>query len=289
MTFGHGRGRARAIAALTLVPLLGLTACQSEKAGTTVLIAALHHATPDALGNIPDHHDPASRVFTNDQGYQVVLRQGYFVLTAVEIIRAPAANVPSAFSGFGTLLLPAAVAHSMGSPTRLGAPNVIDLLGADLTAREMGHIEPPPGTYDKLRITWGPADDDAGFLPTDFDMVDHALQLAGRAIKGTDTLDFVVSDAGIDSVEVDFSTAAAHAPSPWLGVDGTRLVLGSGEQATVGVGMIYDKWFNGVDFKTMSTEARHDRVLANIRASLGYHPIGTGHSHAPATWPTRPE
>lgn len=289
MTFGHGRGRARAITALTLVPLLGLAACQSEKAGTTVLIAALHHATPDALGNIPDHHDPESRVFTNDQGYQVVLRQGYFVLTAVEIIRAPAATVPAAFSGFSTLLLPAAVAHTMGSPTRLGAPNVIDLLGADLTARDLGHIEPPPGTYDKLRITWGPAEVDAGFLPTDFDMVDHALQLAGRAIKGTDTLDFVVSDAGIDSVEVDFSTAAAHAPSPWLGVDGARLVLGSGEQATVGVGMIYDKWFNGVDFKTMSTEARHDRVLANIRASLGYHPIGTGHSHAPATWPTRPE
>lgn len=272
-----------------LVALLGLSACNSEEAGTTVTFEVLHHMPADSLGSIPDHHELASRVFTTDLDYRVTLTRGYFVLSALEIRPSAVGGSAPPLLGWLDRLLPAAEAHSTGSPTRLGAPNVIDLLAADLTPRVLGHIEPPPGAYGRLRVSWGPADDDAGFLPADVDMVEQTLRLTGRAVKGADTLDFAVTDAGTDSVEVFFIADSEHGAPGWLGVSNDRLSLAAGESATVGVGMVYSTWFDGVEFRTMSSEAVHDRVMANIRASLGYHPVtGGGHNHLQTgtRWPT---
>lgn len=272
-----------------LLLLLALPACNSEEAGTTVTFEAFHHMPADALGNIPDHREPTSRTFTNDLGFRVTLTHGYFVLSALELRPSAALLSPRPLLGLLELALPAAEAHSTGTPTRLGAPNVIDLLAPDLTPRLLGHVEPPPGAYGKLRISWGPADDDAGFLPADVDMVERTLWLAGRAVRGADSLDFVVTDAGSDSVDVFFIADAEHTAPGWLDVGNDRLTLSAGESFTVGVGMIYSDWFNGVDFRALSSAALHDRVMGNIRASLGYHPAGgAGHNHLQAgtRWPT---
>lgn len=285
-TPGGGCGPARSWTALLLASVLGLGGCLSEESGTTVLFTALSRATDVGKGSSPRPPDREPRIFMTDIGYQVNLSQGYFVVSAVEILPTTRIRATSPISAFESFLIPEAVAHTVGSPTRLGAPNVVDLLAADVTPRELGRIEPPPGIYGTLRITWGPADDDAGYLPPDFDMIDHALRLMGRAVKGADTLDFIISDAGIDSVDVDFSpAAAAAAPS---GVDRSRLVLGAGEQASVGIGIDCDTWFDGVDFGTMSSEDRHARVMTNIRASLGYRPTDAARAYATAGRPTAP-
>lgn len=272
-----------------LLLLLALPACNSEEAGPNVTFEVLHHMPADSLGQIPDHHEATSRTFTNDLGYRVILTHGYFVLSALELRPSAALVSPRPLLGWLDLAVPAAEAHSTDTPTRLGTPNVIDLLAPDLTPRVLGRIAPPAGSYGRLRISWGPADDDAGFLPADVDMVGRTLWLAGRAVRGADSLDFVVTDAGSDSVEVFFIADAEHNVPGWLGVGNDRLTLTAGESFTVGVGMVYSDWFNGVDFRSMSSPATHDRVMRNIRASLGYHPAGGGgHNHLQAgtRWPT---
>lgn len=272
--------------------------CHTEETGSTLHLLAYHHASPDLGGSIPDHSEPDGRTFTTDNGWRIALRHGYVVISAVELLRPAALSVRSPASS--DLLawlepfrpatwIPTAQAHTKGSPTRLGAPSVIDLLDPDGAGLELGILEPPPGTYDRLRVTIAPADDDAAHRPSDIDMVDRTVALSGTAVRGVDSLEFSITMAATDSVEIPFAapngtTGATLQP---LGVIGSRLHLAGGEQFSAGIGMTYDRWFEGVDFAHDAPAARDARVLSNIMGSFDYRPATAMVAPGPIQ-PTRP-
>lgn len=237
-----------------------------------------HHATPDTAGNIPEHNEPGFRRFTNSSGFEVTLTQAYLVVSAVELLPLSAPNRPA--PGFGGLdwILPAAHAHGIGSDTRLADPTVIDLLAPDAVGRVLGELQPPHGYYTAARVTLAPADDDAAFLPDDFDMVGHTVRLVGTMIQAPDTLGFGYVFDLADSLEVLFTPA-----------NGGPRTFGHDRTTPLPLATIYDTWFQGVNPRTMSFVEREARIQLNILTSFGVHADDGTHGHAPGLkGPTAP-
>ncbi len=162
---------------------------------------------------------PADGLILSDTGVELQLRSAKLTVLAVELRPC----VSAVRMHLRDLIGPArAYAHSAGSPTRLGVPNVIDLLAS--TARTLGNIAPPAGRYCSTRLSLGPADADAEGLPDPtFVGTTFALEADARAPTAR-TLDGVVS--GNITVDVAFEPALSLAEGEDVRVE---LVFGDGD------------------------------------------------------------
>jgi hypothetical protein len=193
-----------------------------------------------------------TRVLTNDRGYRVVLTKGYLAVSSVEI-EACASQGVAGFLRELRLIRPA-YAHSEGSPTRLGTPFVIPLLGDARGA--IGSLSPPPRSYCVTHIGGAPADDDALFLPADAPMVGKSLYVEGtfQPPSSAEASAFTATGA------LAFDAEVTHAP----------LVLGAGgrTKATLVIGEVIDHWFDGIDFATASPDDIAKSVLEHAQQSF---------------------
>ena len=252
-----------------LLVLLGLSACGDDEGPSVVDFQIFHHATPDGQGVIPPRAGSGFRSFVSDVGFQVTLTQAYLTVSAVELLPlgAPRRTLPG-FSGL-EWLAPSALAHTGGTSTRMGEPSVIDLLAPDAVGRAIGSLEPPHGFYTALRVTLAPADDDAAYLPADFNLVGHTIRLVGTMVQPPDTLGFGYVFDLTDSLEIAFPAE-----------EGGPRSFGHGRTVSVGIATIYDTWFDGVDPRTMTAVARQARIVSNVKSSFGIHAADGSHNHA---------
>jgi hypothetical protein len=221
----------------------------------------------------------------NGLGQRITVRQAYATLFALELLacddsvarRWGAAPWMAGLAGLGRSLLPVrtAWAHSDSTATRLGTPLVVGLVGdaqsADPTVQWRARVGPPPGSYCRLRVIFGPADEDA-------DGLDAALQATGMDLRGATLVaagvapppaagameagpprDFALRSAQLRTVEVPFRATDGHQVS---------LVL-SRAQPTAGIVLGFDlaRWWSGID-PLAPPEQVQEQLVANLAAAV---------------------
>jgi hypothetical protein len=107
----------------------------------------------------------------------VTLDAAFVAVTGVEIV--PCATDRRALRMRALLGESVAHAHSAGTPTRLGVPAVEDLLAPAAPPRVLGVLHAPPGRYCSVRVTLGPADEDALGLAAAPAMLGRSVLLSG--------------------------------------------------------------------------------------------------------------
>jgi hypothetical protein len=100
-----------------------------------------------------------------------------------------------------------AEAHVRSSPTRLGAPLVMDLTTGELRAQ--GTLGPPPGRYCAIKWEVGPADNDAPGVE------------AGADIVGWSVVASVLASGSTITARTAAHTGGSITIAPWT-LDGTR-------------------------------------------------------------------
>jgi hypothetical protein len=225
--------------------------------GINVTFNATIQQSPAATGQIP--LQPAGiKTFVNTEGVQITLTKAYLTLWSVTLEK-------DCHSASFTLLPPfqwnwlisSAQAHTDTTPTRLGIPNVIDLLATENSPITLGSIGPPPGDYCGLTVELLKADADAQNLPKDFNMLDRTVYLEGQylSLGNTTAIPFVIETART------LREARLRYPS--------LLTLSSTQrQATTTVNIVYDRWFDGVDFSALAEPAQQDWIFNQITHSL---------------------
>lgn len=237
-----------------LVPvllLLSLGACGSREEGMRLHFNLVHKSVRGAQA------EGTTRSFFTAQGHRITLTRAYVTLQSVDIRPCPRSSDAwrwlRALSPIGT-----AEAHTTTNPMRLGTPHVTGPAQAEATARELGTLQPPPGSYCTAFLTFGPADADAEGLPTDVNMTGQTLLLEGEWVpaEGGSARPFRLVTNG--SVNVG------------LALEGLTLAESAPEASRVFT-LTYDRWFDGVDLT--SAEAAQ-RVLENVAgtASVGAAP-----------------
>ena len=128
----------------------------------------------------PLDHRPGSPLSLQIDGAEVEIDDMALVISAIELHRCSVTNTLS--RSVLELLIPSAHAHVPSSATRFGTPWVEDLLATPGSARMIGGIAPPPGTYCELHVILAPADDDViNITPVDpEDIEDHTFLARGR-------------------------------------------------------------------------------------------------------------
>ncbi|MGF1547554.1 MAG: hypothetical protein ACFCUG_09510 [Thiotrichales bacterium] len=229
----------------TLLPACGGGGgTSSETAGITVNLQARVAA-------------PVAATVTNSEGVTILLQHGYLVLWSMELQRTctdPAfVSVPLRVLDW---LVPRAEAHAESTPTKLGVPHVINVLGPGPTARVLGELRPAAGDYCGLTVELIRADDDAVDLPKDVAMVNRLVYLAGTWQNG---------EGAPTPFEITISKSAIPARlllRPALTLSSRNL------HGETGVSIDPSRWFDGLDFNQLDTVTQQDLLLANIRASM---------------------
>lgn len=231
--------------------LVVLASCSVRVEGGTTL----------ALSAERDGAGPAADTLHTALGYVVRLDRLYLAIQAVQLVppSGSAAAAPVWRYARGLFLPSDAFAHTPGSPTRLGVPSVLALNAAPGTRWVLGDLAPPPGSYPGARIILAPPDDDAQYLPTDVDMVDHTLHVDGMAFQGTDSVAISLSIPIHDSVEVSVSAG-----------NGGALPLRSRSQYQLRVKWDPQVWFDAVDFLHEPTTAWEDSIRAALPRSVSF-------------------
>ncbi len=234
-----------------------LAACSgnsSDHAGTQFAVHSTHHMSKDLAGNYPAHAANEARTFTTEGGTSVTLTKAYAVFESVELMACP----QTAWQKFMhrlpmSLFVGHAFAHSEASPTKISEPSVENIFSADLSARLLGSIEPPPGNYCALRVTIGPADFDTSNLPADVNMVGKSVYLQGTTSAG----DFTIAAVGLASRYVQD-----------LAFDAPINIQADGQNHSVVIGMNYSQWLNGLAFD--SSEQSH-ALATRVGTALHLH------------------
>ncbi len=192
-------------------------------------------------------------------GYRVRLDRLYLAIHAIQLVSPSSrASLPSAIRRLTGLLLPSeACAHTPGTPTRLGVPSVLALNAAPGTQWSLGSLAPPPETYAGLRVILAPPDDDAQYLPSDVDMIDHTLHVDGMAYLGTDSVAIALAIPIHDSVEVSLSRG-----------NGSALPLLARKQYEALLQWDPAVWFDRVDFLHSSAAAWEDSIRIALPRSV---------------------
>jgi hypothetical protein len=98
--------------------------------------------------------------------------QLWVVFDAVELAACDAVNTPA--PGHAFTLFSRAHAHGPTTPIRQGTPQVLDLFMQEPVP--LAVFEPPPGEYCALKLSMGPADDDAfGLDASNAGVVEHSV------------------------------------------------------------------------------------------------------------------
>lgn len=231
----------------------GGSGSSSTEEGITATFQAQPQQSPTATGLTPT--SPAgAKTFFNTEGVQITLNKAYLTLWSVQLEN----DCNDASFAFFNWLLPAVQAHADDSPTRMGVPNVIDLLGADSVALTLGSAGPPPGNYCGITVELSKADSDAQYLPKTVDMINRTLYIEGEYIP----LGSVVSVPFVIDSERTLRESRLRYAVP--------LTLSSSErQATTTLSIIYDRWFDSVDFNALSEQTQQDWIFNQITDSIG--------------------
>ncbi len=236
---------ALAFTALVALPL----ACSDStlESGLTVHVVIDAPRTPARTG-----HDAT---FTTDRGVVVHLTKAFLTTESAEIV--PCGSTASLLDGVrGAFRIRSAFAHSTASPTKIGAPFVEDLLAATDVSTAFGALAPPPAKYCTLRYSVGAADDDAPGLPADGSMVGKSLYIVG---------DYTLPSGAAPTA---FSIEASAAFDRDLAFEPLDLSASGAHAATLVVDKGMEHWFDGIDFATVSDDARARAVLTQVQSSL---------------------
>ena len=227
---------ARRLIGLTLgLLILGGPSCSSHTPGVEIEVAYQSSDTP--------------AFYTTDLGYYVELDRVLVNFSEVSLIECEET------SWLAPLLGASALAHSEGSPTRLGEPRVIDFVEALGFPQHAGLILPPPGDYCALEVRLSPADEDAAGLPSDIDFVGRSLRIEGLLLPaGGAPRRFVVESADDLSIRLPF-----EAP--------LTLDLEHPNHAFV-VMTHHLEWLEGIDFDSASEAEQATAALLNLSSLL---------------------
>jgi len=181
-----------------------------------------------------------------DLGYRVALDRALLVVGQIELIRCDnfVVDLVQLFTAGR------ARAHVLETPTRLGEPLVLDLLESVGIAEYAGTMKPPPGRYCGVRIVGMPADADAvGLTEKTEEMTRNTVLVQGR-VEGTELTAFI---SGPLELELAFERP---------------LVLERPGVEAVAIQIDQRRWFDGIDFAQLSSEAVQRMVTENVRSSL---------------------
>lgn len=207
-----------------------------EPGGALVYVFSTHHATPEN-GIIPDrgdHDEP--RVFDNDEGWTIRLHESYITTSAVTLLRCDGAQFPL---------------------TMFWGPCPEDLRERDLELLTVAGLKVPPGNYCGLQVTYAPyeepvvetdGNESRHVAPTNEAVYGATIYLRGLASKDDQEVPFeLVSDR----------TAVAQLDLSQLEGPGQPMNVAHREYFPKELTVVktYDRFFDGVDFATMDTEA----------------------------------
>lgn len=227
--------RFRAAASCVLVALL--PQCMRVTDGIEVDVSYQPVATPAQI--------------RTDLGYRVQLDRALFVVGQIELIRCD--NFVASLWG---LFTPGrAKAHVLETPTSLGEPLVLDLMESVGAAQYAGTMKPPPGRYCGVRVVGMPADGDAiGLNEKNSEMRQHTVLVEGR-ITGAEVIESSLSALIAGPLELELGFVKP-------------LVLDQPTLESLAVLIDHRRWFDGIDFAQLSTNAVQRMVMENIRSSL---------------------
>lgn len=224
--------------------------------GITVTVAAAPQQSPDAIGQIPKM--PAgAKTFRNSENTQITLSKAYLVIWSVQLeTDCHAHNFTELWRPLFNFLLPTAHAHAEATPTKLGTPNVIDLLAEDSVEIKLGTIQPPPNTYCGVSIEFAKADEDAHGLPENVNMINRTVYLEGQYLLS--------GRSGVFTVD----TAKTLLPKYALLKEPLHLSASS-LTGKMSVNIRYDRWFDGLNLAVLATdETQQDLLFNNLNASV---------------------
>ncbi len=207
----------------------------SEDGDTLVTVFANHHATPTD-GFVPDRGgDGELRVFENDQGWTVHLTDGLITTQGVTLHRCDGAEAPIEFY-FGSV--------------------AEDLRSADLERQTMGGTDVGAGELCGATIHYGPfsaATDDPPGETSSAEMDGLTIFLQGYAERGEEILPFEIRVQGA----VDVFSDLADRPDGPLRIKGDEPF-----PVELTVSKTYDRFFDGVDFGTLTPDDLSNNALA---------------------------
>lgn len=216
----------------------------SSKEGITVSVVTEAPRSPA--------FDASTRTFVTDSGVRVTLTRGFVSTGSVQILAC--ASAWGARSWRRTWMREAH-AHTEGSPTLLGIPAVESLLADPGSRMTLGQLQPPAGTYCRVKHLVQAADPDALGLPSDGSMLGKSLLVEGTyVVAGTDARPFRFASSASFDVTSDVDPVS-------LSVDDRRLV-------TMILTKTGDRWFDRIDWTGDPQEGAR-RLLENMRASFG--------------------
>jgi hypothetical protein len=223
-----------------------LAACGAREEGMQLRLQLTHQ--PEHAAEV----EGTTRSFTNSRGERITLTRAYVTVNSVEIFPC---QTTSAWRRWMDWLSPigTAHAHSHSSPLRMGEPHVDDLERPDGAAWELGTLQPPPGSYCRVRVVLGPADADAVGLPEGGAMTGKTLLLEGqvRSADGATSRDFHLESASVANAELPLEMLTL---SP------------DAREASLLLTFAYDHWLEGVQWDSQETAAQ---ALADVGGSIG--------------------
>jgi hypothetical protein len=232
----------------TALLLLCLAGCGSREEGTRLHLGLAHLPTRAAEAEGTRRH------FTNDQGDRITVTRAHVTLNSVEIFPCPT----SAARRWLRALAPIATAHAHteSSPRRLGTPYVSSLERPDGEPLALDTLRPPPASYCRVHLVFGPADADAVGLPEDGHMEGRTLVLEGTVVPSgeEDPRPFRLESAGV-----------AHAELSFNGLTLSPEALESHQLIT----LAYDRWLDGGSPLASDAAAR---ALQNVARSAAVIP-----------------
>lgn len=229
----------------------------SSEAGITVAFSAMVKQSPDATGQIPVQ--PAgAKTFVNTEGVRITLTKAYLTLWSVTLENTCNSAEFAVLPWFHwDWLIPSVQAHTDTTPTQLGIPNVINLLAAEDSVLTLGDIGPPPGNYCGLTVELLKADADAQYLPNEINMIDRTVYLEGQYIP--------LGSAQAIPFVIETGRALREAQRRYS----VPLTLSSAQrQATTTLTIVYDRWFDGVDFNALTEPTQQDWIFNQITNSI---------------------
>jgi hypothetical protein len=224
----------------------------SSSEGVSVSFDASHSAelTPQPAG---------PRTFVNTEGVTITLTEAYLVLWSEEIFNDCDGSYVRLQPSWLDWLIPTAEAHASNSPTRQGIPYVIDITAADDSLVTLGTTNPPPDDYCGMEIILRAADADTLLLPTDIDMVGHALYLEGS-----------YQTSGMSTpTAFTLSTSRSLLPARRYLLPPLSLSEQS-PTATTSIMIHYERWFNGLDLALLiaDDDTQTEMLLQNISDAI---------------------
>ena len=173
---------------------------------------------------------------STDMGYRVSLDEAYI-----------------AFESLALVTCPSELKHTATTPTKMGAPVVIDLVKNTGAPIGVGTLRPAPGQYCGVRLSVARADGDAVGMPEGKDTI-AGVVIEGLATRAQTQAPVTLAVESLNVRELSFAEP---------------LELGSDAlDAAVVVRVDHLRWFDGIAFEDDAQHVVRTSVLDNVEASF---------------------